>query len=125
MALPTDDEVVAYLDTLSNWGRWGPEDQLGTLNLITADKRARAAGLAVLGETISCAWDLDLGAAPERDEGPRQRFFRATGEGLHDEHRLRPEWMGAEDRQSSASEYIGRRFTVAYQKLFPCLQILG
>ena len=55
MALPTDDEVVAYLDTLSNWGRWGPEDQLGTLNLITADKRARAAGMAVLGETISCA----------------------------------------------------------------------
>ncbi|MFD7923434.1 hypothetical protein ACFV3R_29985 [Streptomyces sp. NPDC059740] len=27
----------------SNWGRWGPEDRLGTLNLITGEVRTRAA----------------------------------------------------------------------------------
>ena len=27
-----------YIDRCSNWGRWGPDDQLGTVNLITADK---------------------------------------------------------------------------------------
>jgi kynurenine formamidase len=32
--------------TLSNWGRWGPDDQLGTLNLVTAAHiRAAAAGV--------------------------------------------------------------------------------
>ena len=30
------------MDSLSNWGRWGPEDELGTLNLITPEKRAQA-----------------------------------------------------------------------------------
>ena len=26
---------------LSNWGRWGPDDQMGALNLITPEKRKR------------------------------------------------------------------------------------
>ena len=32
---PTQDEVLGYFDSLSNWGRWGDDDLLGTLNLIT------------------------------------------------------------------------------------------
>ena len=31
--------------TLSNWGRWGKDDELGTINLITPEKRAAAARL--------------------------------------------------------------------------------
>ena len=30
--------VDQWLEDLSNWGRWGEDDQLGTLNLITADQ---------------------------------------------------------------------------------------
>ncbi|WP_218920430.1 hypothetical protein [Lentzea guizhouensis] len=30
-------------DFPSNWGRWGDADQLGTVNLITAEARARGA----------------------------------------------------------------------------------
>ena len=33
------------MTTLSNWGRWGKDNQLGTLNLITKEKRKRAAAL--------------------------------------------------------------------------------
>ena len=33
--IPTQAEVLEYFDSLSNWGRWGPDDQLGTLNYIT------------------------------------------------------------------------------------------
>ena len=29
---PTQSEVLGYFDSLSNWGRWGPDDQLGALN---------------------------------------------------------------------------------------------
>ncbi len=37
-ALSTE-EVLDLHKTLSNWARWGDQDQLGTLNLITAEKR--------------------------------------------------------------------------------------
>ncbi len=31
-------EFDQLLQTVSNWGRWGEDHQLGTLNLITAEK---------------------------------------------------------------------------------------
>src|ERR1700686_4356772 len=34
----TFEEVVAMEQTLSNWGRWGPNDERGTLNLVTPSK---------------------------------------------------------------------------------------
>ncbi len=33
--MPTQDDVLGYFDTLSNWGRWGDDDELGTLHHIT------------------------------------------------------------------------------------------
>jgi kynurenine formamidase len=39
----------------SNRGRWGPEDELGTLNLITDDVRARAVAEARTGRRVSLA----------------------------------------------------------------------
>jgi kynurenine formamidase len=44
---------------LSNWGRWGKEDQIGTLNLITPAKRREAAGLVRDGLSVSLAADAD------------------------------------------------------------------
>ena len=29
---PSEAEVLRYFDTCSNWGRWGADDELGTLN---------------------------------------------------------------------------------------------
>ena len=58
-ALPSADEVVGYFDKLSNWGRWGPEDRKGTLNLITPEKRHAAAGLIRTGEVVSLSRDID------------------------------------------------------------------
>ena len=44
---------------LSNWGRWGKDDELGTLNLITPAKRRAAAGLVKEGVTVSLASDAE------------------------------------------------------------------
>ena len=33
--IPSEQEVLGYFDSLSNWGRWGENDQLGTLNNIS------------------------------------------------------------------------------------------
>jgi kynurenine formamidase len=57
--LPSEDEYLAYFDTLSNWGRWGGEDKLGTLNLITPATRADAARLATEGTVVSLSNDMD------------------------------------------------------------------
>lgn len=44
---------------LSNWGRWGPDDEMGTLNLITPQKRREAAALVRSGVTVSLASNTD------------------------------------------------------------------
>jgi kynurenine formamidase len=44
---------------VSNWGRWGKEDQLGTLNLITAERRREAAELVKAGVSVSLARNLN------------------------------------------------------------------
>ena len=43
--IPTEEQVIGFMDSLSNWGRWDPDDELGTLNLITPEKRAEAGSL--------------------------------------------------------------------------------
>ncbi len=44
---------------LSNWGRWGKDDEKGTLNLITPEKRKAAAALVKDGVSVSMARDAD------------------------------------------------------------------
>lgn len=44
---------------MSNWGRWGPGDQRGTLNWITPSHVASAAALVETGEVVSMALPLD------------------------------------------------------------------
>lgn len=48
----------------SNWGRWGPDDEKGTLNLVTPEMVVSAAGLVRQGKTISMALPYD-------DQGPQ------------------------------------------------------
>ena len=49
----TEAMVTQWMTDLSNWGRWGDDDQLGTLNLITPEKRLEAIGLARVGTSVS------------------------------------------------------------------------
>jgi len=58
-------EVRAMFDELSNWGRWGENDQRGTLNLITPAKRRQAA--ALVREGISVSLSQDLSTEPAAD----------------------------------------------------------
>ena len=75
----TEPQIFAWFDTLSNWGRWGKEDQLGTLNLITTEKRVQAAGLVREGTSISCAWPITYESSPEAPSPPRH-FMVASGD---------------------------------------------
>jgi kynurenine formamidase len=52
-------DVLAFHETLSNWGRWGDEDELGALNLITQQVTAAGAATVRSGRNVSCARPLD------------------------------------------------------------------
>lgn len=65
-ALP--DNPLSYR---RNWGRWGPNDGMGAVNLITPQKRAAAATLVKSGRTVS------LGRVFE----PDQHFIRINTRG--------------------------------------------
>jgi len=97
---PTESELLGYFTRLSNRGRWGPGDSLGTVNHITDSRRARAAGLIRSGVTVSCARPITPG--PSADDGPTgiapQRFMLRTGQGLADPDRVARDGIELGDR---------------------------
>ena len=58
------DEFEAMFQEINNWGRWGVDDELGTMNLITTEKTREAASLVRSGATVSLAHN------PMPDEAP-------------------------------------------------------
>src|SRR5471032_1116065 len=48
-------EFDVLFQQVKNWGRWGPNVQLGSANLVTPAKRKQAIALAKTGETVSLA----------------------------------------------------------------------
>jgi len=56
--LPSQADVESYFKRLNNWGRWGHDDQLGTVNLITEARRSAARALVKKNRTVSLARDI-------------------------------------------------------------------
>jgi kynurenine formamidase len=75
VTLPDEQDVLGYLDSLSNRGRWGPDDQRGTLNLVTADARRAAAALVLEGLSVSCGQEVVSTHQDENLFGPPQRLL--------------------------------------------------
>jgi kynurenine formamidase len=55
----TKEDIAKWSRELSNWGRWGKDDQRGAANLITPEKRKQAAALVKEGVSVSLARDLE------------------------------------------------------------------
>src|SRR5262245_40014464 len=76
-------EFEAMFKQVSNWGRWGKDDEVGTMNLVTNAKRKQAAGLVKTGQALSLSHALiteqaaDMPGAPGASLGP----FEMTGGG--------------------------------------------
>src|SRR6202790_4170045 len=56
--IANEEDFHRALKELSNWGRWGDDDELGAANLITPAKGKQALALAKEGVTISLAHDV-------------------------------------------------------------------
>ncbi len=59
------EDVLELTKRYNNWGRWGPEDELGTLNFITSEHVVRAAREVQTGQAFSLAIPLDA-KGPQR-----------------------------------------------------------
>src|SRR5260370_11071793 len=70
MALSADVKELAA--RVRNWGRWGDDDEIGTLNLLTGDVVAAAAGEIKTGRRLAPGIPMDeqgpqTGTIPGRD----------------------------------------------------------
>jgi len=59
------EEFERIFESVKNWGRWGPHDQLGTLNLLTPERVRAAAGLVRSGRRVSLQIPINTVAGPD------------------------------------------------------------
>ncbi len=72
--IPTKADVDSYLRDRRNWGRWGDKGAAGAMNLITAEKRVTAVGLAKSGRTVSLSRPLPV-TPTEENPRPAQHYM--------------------------------------------------
>jgi kynurenine formamidase len=73
------DEFERVFEEVKNWGRWGSEDERGTLNYLTPERSAAAAGLVRSGRLVSLGLPVNTVAGPDNPR-PAQHDVRQ----LHD-----------------------------------------
>ncbi len=78
--LPTREEVLSYLRERRNWGRWGRDDEVGAVNLITAAKRRAAAALVRSGRTVSLSREFPTTPSPGNPQ-PSQHWMKTVPRG--------------------------------------------
>jgi kynurenine formamidase len=71
IALSAEQAIAEAVARYRNWGRWGPDDVLGTVNFIDDAKRRQAAGLVRRGVSISLSQSFDT-------DGPQHGWRRRT-----------------------------------------------
>src|SRR3990167_4853642 len=74
----TKAQYERWKTELSNWGRWGRDDQTGAMNLVTPAKRRQAAALVKDGVSVSLARDVDTEKAVDNPQ-PYERQMLAIG----------------------------------------------
>ncbi len=77
----TADWCLETFESVKNWGRWGPDDQMGALNYITPERRARAARTVRDGVTVSCSLDFPVVPSVENPV-PARHHMLVAGDAL-------------------------------------------
>lgn len=86
-------------NSVSNWGRWGDDDQFGTLNYITPEKVQQAANLVRSGRSVSMSIPLNKTAGPD-NPSPAIHYMSTT----HDVD------VGSGDLLRLATDFLGIQF---------------
>ena len=77
---PSQDDLLRWLKSdLNNWGRWGDDDQRGTLNHLSPQATLDALALVQEGNTVSCARPVGWEAAVDVPRPP-QHYMIGSGD---------------------------------------------
>ncbi len=82
--IPSEAELDERFDALSNWGRWGDDDERGMLNHLRDEHRAAAAATVQDGFGVSLAHDLGVVPSAENPY-PAQHHMLAAGDARDDD----------------------------------------
>ncbi len=72
-------QFEALFQSVSNWGKWGADDERGTLNYITPECVQKAAALVRTGRTVSMAVPMNKVAGPDNPHPVAHYMARAFG----------------------------------------------
>src|ERR1700734_444165 len=72
-------KLADFATRLSNWGRWGDADELGTLNLLEPAARRAAAAAVADGSAFSLALPLDAAGPTSAQRAGPVHLMTATG----------------------------------------------
>jgi len=78
--LPSDADVRSWIRDRSNWGRWGKDDQLGAMNLVTPARRVAATRLVRSGRSVSLSRPFPKEPGPN-NAYPAQHYMRTVPRG--------------------------------------------
>src|SRR6266851_1991148 len=84
------DELFA---SVSNWGRWGKDDQRGTLNLITPERIAAAAALVRRDRSVSLSYLLSKVADIDNPK-PMLHYMSRLTLGMAGEPKMNEDFIG-------------------------------
>jgi kynurenine formamidase len=107
-------EFRALFETLSTWGRWGPDDERGALNLLTAERVAAAANLVREGITTTLSLPLNTQRA-DHNPIPADHHMTAIAVAAADADRTQfnKDYVGA-DYHNDGHTHIDALSHVAY-----------
>ena len=86
----TRADFERFMTELSNWGRWGKDDQMGAVNLITPAKRKQAAGLVKEGVSFSLARNAEAAPAVDNPQPIVRKRKRAARQRSRHRHLRAP-----------------------------------
>jgi kynurenine formamidase len=78
-SVPTEQQLDALFESVSNWNRWGSDDEQGALHHLTPARRAAARDCIVDGTSISLAHDLGVSPSAETPY-PAEHHMLAAGD---------------------------------------------
>ena len=94
-SLTTEADFLRAMRELSNWGRWGPDDELGAANFITPATRKAAAALVTEGISISLAHDVIQEDAVDGGTYLDRQVLRVSTTGAADQYQYTGTYHGA------------------------------
>ena len=102
--LTTEQDFQRAFTELSNWGRWGQDDELGAANLITPAKRKAAAALVREGLAISLAHDIFQEDVPDGNGHLERTVVGARPGGASDKYAFTGTYHGVDLQPSGRRE---------------------